>query len=172
VGELQTYAALAEIFSALTIILGGVFAAFQFTEYRRRRRGEVAAELCRRFAEPEFARAITLIRRLPDGIGVDELQALDPPYDEAVQIFGMAVETMGLLVHEKIASFQMIRKLAGGLLVSMWPKVGTSIREIRTLQGNPRYGEWVQWLVERIQEREQDMLPAYVAHKFWRSSSD
>lgn len=160
--ELALYSALAEIFSALTIVLGGLFAAFQFIEYRRRRKAQVAADLCRRFAEPEFARAVTLIRRLPDGITLEELQAMEPEYEEAAQIFGMAIETMGLLVHENVASFQMIRKLTGGLLLAMWRKLEIWIRETRKEQDNPRFGEWVQWLVERIAEREQEMVPAYL----------
>jgi len=166
--DLATYSALAEIFSALAIVLGGVFAAIQYIEYRRRRKAQVAADLCRRFAEPEFARAVTLIRRLPDGISLEDLRAMEPEYEEAAQIFGMAVETMGLLVHENIASFQMIRKLTGGLLLTMWRKLEVWMKETRTEQGNPRFGEWVQWLVDRIAEREQEMVPAYEAYASWR----
>jgi len=166
--NLAVYAAVAEIFGALTILIGGVFAAVQYFEYRRRRRGEVAAELCRRFAEPELGRAVTLIRRLPDGISLEELQAMDPEYEEAAQIFGMAIETMGLLVHENIASFQMIRELTGGLVLSSWRKIEVWVKETREEQRNPRFAEWVEWLVDRIAECEEEMVPAYVAHRDWR----
>ena len=66
--DLQSYAAIAEIFGAVTIVLGAVFALVQLAEYRRRRKNQVAAELCRKFAEAEVGRAVTLVKRLPDGI--------------------------------------------------------------------------------------------------------
>jgi hypothetical protein len=143
----------------------------QFREYRHRRRAEVAAELCRRFAEPDLARAVTLLRRLPDGVSLRTLQSMDTEYEEAAQIFGMAIETMGLLVHENIASFQMIRELTGGLLLSMWRKIETWVRETRVELDNPRFAEWVEWLVDRIAECEREMVPAYVAHREWRRKS-
>ena len=81
-----------------------------------------------------------------------------------MQIVGMTFETMGLLVYKEIASFEIVQKLAGGLLLMMWRKIGTWTQEVRVDQGNPRFGEWVQWLAERLAEREGDMVPAYEAH--------
>ena len=166
--NLATYAAVAEIFGAVAIIGGAIFAVIQLTEYRRRRRNQVAAELCRGFAEPELARAVTLIKRLPDGISLDDLQAMHGDYEEAAQIVGMAFETMGLLVYKNIASFQMIQELTGGLLLMMWRKIEVWVETTREDQGNPRFGEWVQWLAERVAECESDMVPAYKAHATWK----
>ena len=168
--ELATYAALAEILGGATILVGVVFAAVEFNEFRRRRKAQVAAELFRRFAEPELGRAITLVKRLPDGISLDELEAMDGEYEEAAQIVGMAFESMGLLVFRKMASFQMIQELTGGLLLTMWRKLEVWIKSTRELQSNPRFGEWVQWLAERLAEQEADMVPAYEAHVDWKQS--
>ena len=165
---LATYAALAEIFGAVAIVGGGIFAVFQLAEYRRRRRDQVAAELCRGFAQPELARAITLIKRLPDGISAADLQAMEGEYEEAAQIVGMSFETMGLLVYKNVASFQMIQELAGGLIMMMWRKIEAWVKTTRVEQGNPRFGEWVQWLAERMAEAERDMVPAYEAHARWK----
>jgi len=55
--DLQTYAALAEIFGALTIVGAGMFGLLQLREYRNTRRQHVAAELCRQFSAPDTARA-------------------------------------------------------------------------------------------------------------------
>ena len=166
--SLQTYAAIAEIFGALTIILGGVFAVIQLREYRTRRRQQVASDLCHEFTNPDLARAVTLIRSLPDGISLVELQAMDSEYQEAGQIVGMTFETMGLLVYRNIASFEVVQELTGGLLLMMWRKIGVWVEETRADQGNPRFGEWTQWLVERMEECEADLEPAYVKHKNWR----
>ena len=165
---LETLAAAAEIFGALTIIGGGLFALVQLREIRRRRATQVAAELCRGFTEPELARAVNLLRTLPDGVGPDEVRERGAEVEEAMQIVGMTFETMGLLVHTEIASFEIVQELAGGLLLMMWRKIGAWTKAVRIEQGNPRFGEWVQWLAERIEECEAEMVPAHEAHASWR----
>ncbi len=166
--NLEQYAAAAEIFGALTIVGGGLFAFVQFRELRRRRASQIAADLCRGFTEPDLARAINLLRNLPDGLGLEEVEARGPEVEEAMQIVGMSFETMGLLVYEGIASFEIVQKLAGGLLLMMWRKMEVWIKAVRAEQQNPRFGEWVQWLAERIRECEADVVPAHEAHAAWR----
>ena len=77
---------------------------------------------------------------------------------------GMAFETMGLLVQKDIASLTIVQELAGGLLLMLWRKIEFQIKDTRTEQNNPRFGEWVQWLVERIEEREHEMQPAFIKY--------
>ena len=166
--SLQTLAAAAEIFGALTIVGGGVFAVVQLREFRRRRAAQVAAELCRGFSEPELARAVNLLRSLPDGIQPEAVRERGDEVEEAMQIVGMSFETMGLLVYREIASFEIVQELAGGLLLMMWRKLDAWIHAVRVEQGNPRFGEWVQWLAERVAECEPDMVPAHEAHAGWR----
>ncbi len=165
---LADFAAAAEIFGALTIVVGGLFAVFQLAEYRRRRSSQVAAELCRGFIEPDLARAVTLLRMLPDDLGLEEVREWGVEYEEAMQIVGMTFETMGLLVHKDIASFQIVQELAGGLLLMMWRKMSAWTKDVRVVQGNPRFGEWTQWLAERIEECEGEMVPAFELHRDWK----
>ena len=162
--QIVLYSAMAEIFSAITIVIGAIFAGIQYTQYRKRERNRIAGDLCGRFSEPEFARAIALLRRLPDGVDMQTMQSMDVEYEEAAQIVGMVFETMGLMVFKDVASFRLIQDLTGGLLLMMWRKLETWIRTTRIDQGNPRFGEWVQWLAERIAEQEADMIPAYDAY--------
>lgn len=169
--DLEVYAAFAEIFGAVTILVGALFAIVQLLEYRRRRKYQVATELCRGFSEPELGRAVTLLRRLPDDVSLAELQSMDREYEASAQIVAMAFETMGLLVHRNIASFQLIQELTGGLLLMQWRKIHVWVEETRQEQQNPRFAEWMQWLVERMEEREPSMIPAYIAHKIWRAAA-
>lgn len=92
------------------------------------------------------------------------MQSMDVEYEETAQIVGMMFETMGLLVFRDVASFKLIQELTGGLLLMMWRKLETWITTTRVEQGNPRFGEWVQWLAERIAEQEAAMVPAYNAY--------
>jgi len=168
VENLDTYSMLAEIFGAVTIVIGAIFAFVQFYEYKKRLRIEMAAEMCRKFAEPELGRAVTLVKRLRDDISLQSLQAMDIEYEESAQIVGMAFETMGLLVYKKVASFELIQELTGGLLLMMWRKTRSWIRETRELESNDRFGEWIEWLAMQVEAREQGMVPAYKAYSKWR----
>ena len=116
---------------------------------------------------PELARAISLLKQMPDDASLEEVRAMGEEYDAAAQIVGMTFETMGLLVYRNIASFTLIQQLTGGLLLMMWRKIGRWMHETRAEQGNPRFGEWVQWLAERIESCESDVEPAYTAHADW-----
>jgi hypothetical protein len=162
--DLYTLAAIAEIFGATAIVGGAIFGIIQVYEYRQRRRLQAAADLCRTFTEPALARSIVLLKSLPDGLSLEEFRDLDSSYEEAAQMAGMAFETMGLLVQKDIASLTIVQELAGGLLLMLWRKIEFQIKDTRAEQNNPRFGEWVQWLVERIEEREHEMQPAFVKY--------
>ena len=162
--NLYTLAAIAEIFGAVAIVGGAVFGIFQVYEYRQRRRLQAAADICRTFTEPALARSVVLLKSLPDGLSLEEFRNRDSSYEEAAQMVGMAFETMGLLVQKDIASLTIVQELAGGLLLMLWRKIEFQIKDTRTEQNNPRFGEWVQWLVERIEEREHEMQPAFIKY--------
>ena len=166
--DLATYAALAEIFGVVTIIVAAIFGVIQFREFRRRRMAQTAAELCSQFTKPEFARAVTLLKNLPDGTTHDELIERGSEYEDAAQLVGMAFETMGLLVHEDIACFPMTQELTGGLVIMMWRKIGGWIKGTREKQKSPQFGEWVQWLSERFEEDEPNTTPAYEEFASWK----
>ena len=51
----------------------------------------------------------------------------------------------------------------------MWRKIHVWVEETRVDQSNLRFEEWVQWLVERVEECEADMEPAYVKYKDWKN---
>lgn len=166
--QLSYYAALAEITGVVAIIVGGLFALVQLSEFRKRRRYQVAAELCRAFADPDLGRAVVLIRLLPDGISAQQLRAMGAEYEASAQLVGMAFETMGLQVYEDLASFRIIQSLTGGLLLTLWRKLAVWAEDVRIESGNARFAEWVQWLAERLAEQEQEIVPAHRAFADWR----
>ena len=66
--DLTAVSDLAEILSAVAVVGGIWFAVIQLREYRTQRRDAATFELMRAFAEPEFARAVRLVRGLPDDV--------------------------------------------------------------------------------------------------------
>ena len=165
--DLNFYANIAEILGTLTILGGGAFAVFQLIEFRGQRRDMVAVELMRQFYNAEFARAVTMIKNLPDGISAEDLQAKGPDYEQASFIICMTYETMGLLVYREIATFQLAHELTGGLIELMWRKLHAFVETGRVEQAHPRFAEWFQWLAIQFAKPHNRQIPAYIAYRVW-----
>ena len=168
--SLQDLANWAEIFGATTIIGGVIFALIQLREFRRQRREAIAVELMRSFYNPEFARAVYLIRQLPDGVSGAEIKEKGPEYEQAAILVTTNYETMGLLVFRRIAPFSMVRDLTGGIAVVVWKRLSRWTEEVREEQSQPSWGEWFQWLAERLMDagKRNEIPPAHVQHANWR----
>lgn len=166
--DLNFYSNVAQILGAITIVGGGAFAVFQLMEFRGQRRDTVAVELMREFYNADFARAVTMIKDLPDGITAAEMKARGPDYEQASFIIGMTYETMGLLVYRQIASFDLAHELTGGLIEVMWRKLHVWVETIRMEQSHPRFAEWFEWLTIQFSKPDNRSEPAYVAYRDWK----
>jgi hypothetical protein len=171
--DLHTLANLAEIVSGATVIGGAGFALVQLRQYRTQRRDNAAVELVRSFYNPEFARAVRLIRPLPDGCAAADLRAKGPEYEEAAILVSFAFETMGLLVFRGVTPFSIVEELTGGLALLMWRKLQAWQREVRIESSQESWAEWFQWLADQleIQARSKGAKPAYEAFSSWRPNS-
>ena len=74
---------------------------------------------------------------------------------------------MGLLVFERIASFNLVVQLAGGFIVVMWRKLGPWLNEMRVEQCQPSWAEWFQWLAQQCESHKDPGAPAYAQHADW-----
>ncbi len=168
--DLGTLANLAEIFGALTVVGGVVFAAVQMRQYRQQRSENAAIELVRSFQTPELLRAFSLLRLLPDGISAEELRGKGSEYeDAAITICGM-YETVGLLVFKGMLPLAIVHELAGGLVSVLWRKLGTWVEETRAETSHEKFLEWFQWLVEQLDRAhaKSGSQPAYERFASWR----
>jgi len=116
--SLEQIASIAEIIGAFTIVSGLVFGWFQIRVYRTQQRDRIATNLMQTFYNPELARAVSLLHQLPDGISAAEMREKGPKYEDAAVIVSTTFETMGLLVYKRIAKFDLVMELAGGMMRS------------------------------------------------------
>lgn len=165
--DLETLASISQIASAATIVAGTVFGLLQISEYRKQRRDSVAAELMRAFMTPELACAVALLRTLPDGVSAEELRRRGPEMEQAAVLVNMTFETMGLLVFERIAPFNLVLELTGGMIVVMWRKLGPWMLQVRKEQAQPSWAEWFEWLAMQCERRKTLEAPAYSKHADW-----
>jgi hypothetical protein len=149
--DLQTLANLADVLSGATVIGGVVFAVLQIREFRTQRTATSAIELIQSIRGTEYARAISLAERLPDGISLAELHEIGGEAEEAVTMLCIVYETIGLATHRRVVPFSLVQDLVGGVVISAWKKLHVWVEDCRETRGDTWF-EWFQWLAERMEE--------------------
>ena len=81
------------------------------------------------------------LRALPDSDQVNFIQ------------FGQEMESLGLLVAERLLDIDLVDKTLGSFVVTAWEKYKPIFSDIRQNRDDPFLGEYFQWLAERIDER-------------------
>jgi len=171
--DLGTLANIADIIGALTVIGGAAFAFVQLRQYRIQRQDNAAIELMHSFYSPDLARAVRLIRQLPDECVAADLRARGGEYEEAAIIISTTFEAIGLLVFRGMTPFSIVEELTGGLTVLMWRKLRRWTYDVRAENTQPSWAEWFQWLAERLREHagDKEAAPAYSRFSSWRPRS-
>ena len=168
--DLNTLANLAEIIGVFTIVGGLWFALVQLLSIRGQRRDMAAFEVARAFQNPEFAHALLLVLSLPSGIRAKELREREERYEEAAMLVSLTLESVGIMVHQRMVSVDMIWELMGGVILSIWDKLDGWIEDIRREQARLKFDEWIQWLVMQLRKHEKNLRPepAFVRYQDWQ----
>ncbi len=168
--DLNTLANLAEILGVIIVIVGFAFAIIQLLHFRRERQDRAAIELARSFETPEFAHALRMVLSLPAGIRADQLRARGDEYEDAAMLVSLTLESVGIMVHRRIVSFDMVWELMGGVVQSAWDRLRDWAFAIRRDESQDKFDEWIQWLAAQMDRysAQTGSEPAYRAHDDWR----
>jgi hypothetical protein len=102
---------------------------------------------------------------------MEALRERGQEYEDAAIMMGAMGETIGFIVYRGVAPFELVREQAGGLLLVMWRKLHVWVDQVREEQAYDRWVEWWQWLADRLQENEQELVtvePAYRRLPVWK----
>ena len=169
--DLNTLANLAEVIGAIIVIGGLGFGFVQLNHFRRQRHDLAALELARSFQSPEFAHALRLVLSLPDGVSKAELEEMDPQYEDAAMLVSLTLESVGIMVHRRITSLDIVWELMGGVVLAAWKKLEVWAGEHRTAQGLEKFDEWIQWLCNQTEKHMVQSEPAYLKYRDWEPKS-
>lgn len=144
---------IANVALALSFIIALVFGIAQVQTANRDRRERLTIETLRNFQTREFAELILFINSHNMPSSNKELNAL--PFKEQVFIiqFGQQMESLGMLVAERLINIDLVDKTLGSFVTLAWEKYKILFKDIRERQPDPFLGEYFQWLAERIDER-------------------
>ena len=84
--DLSRLANMAEIFSAIIVVGGIIFAVLQMRQTRQQRREMAAIELFRSFGSPAFTDAYRKVLHYPDGLSAAELKQKYPDGDQSAML--------------------------------------------------------------------------------------
>jgi hypothetical protein len=169
--DLSRLANMAEIIGAAVVIGGIFFAIIQMRQLRQQRRELAAIELFRFFGSPQFSRAYREVLRMPDGMGIEAMQAYAPDAENCAMTISTVMENIGVMMFQRIVPSAVVKNLMGSSAILLWHKLETWITETRDQLDNPGAFEWFQWLAETLEKLDDPgQLPAYEAHKDWKPS--
>jgi hypothetical protein len=165
---LATWANIAEIIGAGSIVTGLIIGWIQIRHFRRQQRDAVAINLAQTFYNRDLAQSIALLQPLPDGISLAEMRALGENYEHAAITVCTSFETMGLLAYKRIAPIDLVLDLAGGIVSVMCRKLRRWNEDLREEQQQPSWAEWFEWLGDQALKTKSPSVPAHILHRDWK----
>ncbi len=167
--DLNTAASIAEVIGALLVVGGFAFAVMQLNAFKLQRRTQATIEVARSFQTPEFAKALELVLSLPDNATAQDVQNGGKEMESAAVLVSFTIEAVGLMVHRRMVSMELVWELMGGLINQTWQRLEPWTEESRERWGTPKFNEWTQWLAEQLIRHVGTFRkrPAYIRHADW-----
>ncbi|HEV3222538.1 MAG TPA: hypothetical protein VGZ90_06650 [Puia sp.] len=144
---------IANLALALSFIVGLIFGIVQVRAAARDRRERLTLETLREFQTREFVELLHYISFHDLPSNREGLMALPPDERTLLIQFGQEMESLGILVAERLIDIDLVDKTLGSFVTISWDKYKEMFMDIREKQPDPYLGEYFQWLAERIDER-------------------
>jgi hypothetical protein len=166
--DLQTLSNLSEVVGAAVVIGSVGFALVQLAHFRRQRYDMVTVELMRSLQTPEFTHAIRLVLTLPDDASPEKVRE-DPRVEDAAMLISLTIETVGILVHRRMASLELVWEMMGGVCLETWYKTRKWAADVRREQDNEKFQEWFEWLCTQFTKNHaRTDQAAHVKYRDWK----
>ncbi len=150
------------------LVIAAGIATYQFLLHRRERSEQNALEVLTRLTSTEFRTAYARVWELPLDATVEDVRAQGPDMEDAINCVLMTFEVMGVMVHNRMVPLDDVDQIIGGFLRESWRRLESYIYWRRERLGTRRWGEWYQWLAERLAVENRRGTGAYVAFKQWK----
>jgi len=152
----------------MTALVAVIFGVLTLRQWHRTRYLTAAAELVHTLQTPEFNVAIERVMALPEAASPESIRS-DPAMTNAVNAVSHVYESLGVLVFHRLLPLHLTDHLLGGYVRASWKRVGPYVIDRRAIVG-VMFGEWFQWLAERIGENPAPGkdVGAPVAFKDWK----
>ena len=153
------------------VVVGVVFGLVQLRQLRHQREIQAGTELLHSL--PRMATASLMLYELPDNLSGEQLRSRLGDKFESVFDLLAVFESLGPLVARGQVPIDLYAAFYRGATVVAWRKVRRYVLEERK-SGWPNLFEWVQWLAERMEDRDPLFadVPAPERLREWKTSDD
>jgi len=143
----------ANVALAISAIIALVFGIVQVKTATRDRQERLTLEALRNFNTREFSELMNYVTAHDIPPTHEKWKKL--PAAEGIMItqFAQEMESLGLLVAERLINLDLVDKTIGSLVSVTWEKYKPMIQDSREKRPDPFLSEYFQWLAERIDER-------------------
>jgi hypothetical protein len=160
-------ALLANLALTLSLVVAVIFGIVQVKTANKDRHERLTLEALRNFQSREFAELIHFVtgQKMPETL--EQLNAL--PSNERILLiqFGQQMESLGMMVEERLIDLDLVDKTLGTFVSSSWNQLKKLYLDIRVKSKDPFLSEYYQLLAERIDTRmnEQPRAPFFQTSK-------
>jgi len=149
----DTITVIANLALALSFIVGLIFGIAQVRTAARDRRERLTIQTLSEFQSREFVELMQFVLYHDMPANQEQLLKLSERDRVSLIQFAQEMESLGILVAEKLINIDLVDKTLGSFVTQSWEKYKTLFLEVREKQPDPFLGEYFQWLAEKIDER-------------------
>jgi hypothetical protein len=162
---------IANIATALTVLVGVLFGLAEARRLRRDREERAALEAVHVLLTPGYMDSFLLVQTLPDGATAEEIKS-DPRMLQAARSVGLIIEGLGYAVFERVVPLRVVDNFASGSVRVIWRKLSPYVEHERQRTGSQKTFEWFQWLAEQLEKYESGKTSlnrgAHEAYRDWK----
>jgi len=154
------------IISTLAIVGALIFTGLQVREVNSARREQASVAMIL----STHAVSLDLVSKLPANASITDVELSSPETQRALFEFGIRLETVGYMVHQRMVRLDTVDDLMGGVILVYWSRAIAWVEVERARTGNPKFFEWCQWVATQITKRHAKGkdVPAYLRDMQWR----
>jgi hypothetical protein len=162
----DTIALIANLALALSFIVGLIFGIAQVRAAARDRRERLTLETLRAFQTREFIELLQFINNTVLPPTLEDMMKLPVSQQTNLIQLSQEMESLGILVAERLINIGLVDKTLGSFVTSAWEKYKILMMDMREKIPDPYMAEYFQWLAERLDERMQNKprTPYYKVH--------
>lgn len=149
---------IANIALVLSFIVALVIGIAQVRTARRDRKDRLTLETLRNFQTKEFCELMFYVNSHKFVTTRKEMIQLSAEDQVKLMQFAQQMESLGLLVAERLIDMDLVDKTLGSFVVTSWEKYRPLFESMRITIPDPFLGEYFQWLAECIDKRMNECL--------------
>lgn len=149
----ELVALVANIALTLSVIVAVIFGIAQVKNSNKDRRERLTLDTLRSFQTREFAEMLHYVHMTNIPVSFEEWSVW--PSEDQVRFVQLTqqMESLGLLLAERLISIDLIDKTLGSSVVTSWEKCRPLVLDMREKSNDPFMSEYFQWMAEQIQRR-------------------